>query len=75
MDEATSALDSITEMEIDNNLRRRGCTTVVIAHRLSTIRDSDQIIVLDKGKIVEQGKHDELVQAKGIYAELISTTG
>lgn len=71
LDEATSALDSETERRITANLRRRGCATVVIAHRLSTIRDSDEILVLDKGRVVERGRHDDLVLAGGPYAELI----
>ncbi|GHE64237.1 NHLP family bacteriocin export ABC transporter peptidase/permease/ATPase subunit [Streptomyces capitiformicae] len=71
LDEATSALDAETERRITANLRRRGCATVVIAHRLSTIRDSDEILVLNKGSVVERGKHDDLVLAGGPYAELI----
>ncbi len=71
MDEATSALDTITEMRIDDNIRKRGCTCIIIAHRLSTIRDSDKIIVLDNGQIVQVGVHDELKQIDGIYANLL----
>lgn len=71
LDEATSALDTITEAEIMANLKRRGCTLVVIAHRLSTIRDSDEIIVLDRGQVVERGTHSELIQRHGTYAALI----
>jgi NHLM bacteriocin system ABC transporter peptidase/ATP-binding protein len=70
LDEATSALDSETESLILDNLRRRGCATVVVAHRLSTIRDSDQIVVLEHGRIAEQGSHDDLVSAGGGYAQL-----
>jgi NHLM bacteriocin system ABC transporter peptidase/ATP-binding protein len=71
LDEATSSLDSQTEYDIDQNIRKKGCTTLVIAHRLSTIRDCDEIIVLDKGKIAQRGTHDELHKQKGIYHELI----
>ncbi len=76
MDEATSALDTETELYIDYNIRRRGITCLIIAHRLSTIRDSDQIIVLDKGLISQRGTHDELIKDKnGIYYRLVNPEG
>ena len=73
LDEATSALDAMTEVGIDNELRRRGCTTLVIAHRLSTIRDADLILVLDQGAVVQSGTHDELLQVEGLYRTLVES--
>lgn len=69
LDEATSALDSVSEMEVQKGLEKlmEGRTAFVIAHRLSTVKKADRILVLDKGKIVEQGSHDELLARKGAY--------
>ena len=73
MDEATSALDAKTEYELVKAVKDRGITCIVIAHRLSTIRDCDEIIVLNKGLVVERGTHDELYSKGGYYTELIAS--
>jgi ATP-binding cassette, subfamily B, bacterial len=71
LDEATSSLDVETELHIAENLRRFACTQILIAHRLSTIRNADCILVLDEGRLVEQGTHEELLNTQGFYAQLI----
>jgi ABC-type multidrug transport system fused ATPase/permease subunit len=73
LDEATSALDSESEEAVQRALDtlRNGRTSFVIAHRLSTIVDADQILVLDEGRVVESGTHDELVAANGIYKRMV----
>ncbi|MFW6261034.1 MAG: ABC transporter ATP-binding protein, partial [Spirochaetota bacterium] len=75
LDEASSYLDSESERLVQEAAAKlsRGRTSFVIAHRLATIRDADRIIVLDSGRIVEVGSHDELVEANGRYAELLKT--
>ena len=72
MDEATSALDSITEKAIEKTINSlpRNITTIIIAHRLSTIMRCDQIYVMEKGKFIEKGTHEELLQQQGRYYKL-----
>ena len=72
LDEATSALDAKTEYEVVNSIKDRGITCIVVAHRLSTIRDCDAIIVMDNGKVVERGTHDELYALGGEHTKLVS---
>ena len=71
-DEATSALDNLTQKKVSESLDALKCTRIVIAHRLSTIKQCDRILVLDKGKIVEDGKYEELIANGGFFAELVA---
>jgi ABC-type multidrug transport system fused ATPase/permease subunit len=70
-DEATSALDNITQKKVSQALESLKCTRIVIAHRLSTIMQCDRIIVLDKGKIVEDGSYEQLIANQGFFADLV----
>ena len=73
LDEATSALDAKTEDELMEAIKKRGISCIIVAHRLSTIRDCDEIIVLNKGKIVERGTHEELYKKGGLYTQLVTS--
>ena len=72
LDEATSALDAKTEYNVVKSIKDRGVACIVVAHRLSTIRDCDEIIVLDEGRVVARGTHEELMRAGGMFTMLVS---
>jgi ABC-type bacteriocin/lantibiotic exporter with double-glycine peptidase domain len=74
LDEATSALDNSTEKHVIENLERQRCTRITVAHRLSTVRNADLIVVMDKGKIIEQGTHTQLLAKGGLYTKLIQAS-
>jgi ABC-type bacteriocin/lantibiotic exporter with double-glycine peptidase domain len=71
LDEATSALDSQTEAQVHANLAALGCTRIIIAHRLATVRDADRILVLEQGRIVQEGNYDDLAARPGLFRELV----
>jgi ATP-binding cassette subfamily B protein len=74
LDEATSALDNSTEKRVIENLERQRCTRITVAHRLSTVRNADLIVVMDKGRIVEQGTHSQLLTTGGLYSRLVQAS-
>ncbi len=73
LDEATSALDAQTEYDVARDIHRRGITSIMIAHRLSTVRDCDQILVLERGKVIQRGTHEDLIAQEGLYRSLVTT--
>ena len=72
LDEATSALDNVTQKHVSDSLDQLKCTRVVVAHRLSTVRHCDRIMVVDGGRIAEQGTYDELIAKNGLFADLVA---
>jgi ABC-type bacteriocin/lantibiotic exporter with double-glycine peptidase domain len=74
LDEATSALDNQTEAKVIENLERLRCTRITVAHRLSTIRNADLIVVMDKGRVVEQGTYNDLAARGGLFTQLLAAS-
>ena len=74
LDEATSALDNSTEAKVIAGLEKLRCTRITVAHRLSTVRNADLIVVMDKGRVVEQGNHEQLLAKRGLYAALLAAS-
>jgi len=72
LDEATSALDNVTQRQVSEALDGLKCTRIVIAHRLSTIRNCDRILVMDRGRIIEDGTYDQLIEKNGAFADLVA---
>ncbi|MBR3235628.1 MAG: hypothetical protein IKG11_08430 [Atopobiaceae bacterium] len=71
-DEATSALDNVSQKHVSESLGKLNCTRLAIAHRLSTVRHCDRILVVDGGRIAEEGTYDELIGKDGLFAELVA---
>ncbi len=71
MDEATSALDNVTQTKVLESVYKEQCTVVMVAHRLSTVKDCDRIIMIDEGRIKEEGTYDELMEKNGAFANLV----
>jgi ABC-type multidrug transport system fused ATPase/permease subunit len=75
LDEFTPALDTVTEAEVFDSIRQKGTTCVIVAHRLSTVASCDQILVMDGGRIVQRGTHEELFNTEGLYRQLLQVPG
>lgn len=75
LDEFTSALDAVTEAEVFDSIRQKGTTCIIVAHRLSTVASCDSILVMDGGRIVQRGTHQDLFHTEGLYRELLQAPG
>jgi ABC-type bacteriocin/lantibiotic exporter with double-glycine peptidase domain len=73
LDEATASLDNRSEASLMRNLRRRGCTMIIIAHRLALVRECDEVIVMERGRIVQQGHPDELARIPGAFRTMLAS--